>query len=200
MPTGIYNRTKAKPNKGMFRKGHKGWNDGLPRSEKTKRKMSKAWKKKMEEGYIPWSKGKKYSEEHRRKMRKNNARYWLNKHRTEEVKIKISQNNAKVWLGKKLPWMSGKNHPNWRGGKSFEPYGLDFNEQLKEKIRKRDNYICQECGYTEKQLGYKLSSHHVDYNKKNNREDNLISLCRNCHSQTNFNRNDWIKYFQGKIL
>ena len=41
--------------------------------------------------------------------------------------------------------------------------------------------------------------HHVDYNKKNNDPANLISLCKACHAQTNFNRNDWMEYFEGKI-
>ncbi len=88
---------------------------------------------------------------------------------------------------------------NWQNGKSFEPYGPEFNKKLKLKIRRRDNFTCQECGYTEKQLGYILSVHHIDYDKKNNKEENLISLCKNCHGQTNFNREDWIDYFNNKM-
>ncbi|GAG97080.1 unnamed protein product, partial [marine sediment metagenome] len=62
----------------------------------------------------------------------------------------------------------------------------DIMKELKGQIRRRDNYTCQQCGYTEKKLGYKLSVHHIDYDKKNNNINNLISLCRVCHSQTNF--------------
>ena len=89
----------------------------------------------------------------------------------------------------------GENSPSWQGGKSFEPYGLDFNKKLKGQIRKRDNYTCQECYQTEKDLGYILRIHHIDYNKKNNNPTNLIGLCKSCHAQTNFNRDDWTKYF-----
>lgn len=99
-------------------------------------------------------------------------------------------------------WLSNKpknKHPNWRGGISFEKYGLDFNKELKNKIRKRDNFTCQECNFTEKMLNYILPVHHIDYNKKNNNENNLISLCRSCHTKTNFNRNNWSKYYQQKI-
>ena len=35
----------------------------------------------------------------------------------------------------------------------------------------------------------------MDYNKKNSNPDNLIILCSNCYSKTNFNRNKWIQYF-----
>lgn len=92
--------------------------------------------------------------------------------------------------------MKGENHPNWQDGKSFEPYGIEFNDQLKEKIRKRDQYRCRMCWKTKKELGYNLDIHHVDYNKNNNIESNLISLCRSCHSKTNWTRENWIKYFQ----
>ena len=93
----------------------------------------------------------------------------------------------------------------WVGGISFEPYGLEFNRQLKRKIRERDNFRCQQCFREQDELydkngkKYSLIIHHIDYDKKNNDENNLISLCRNCHSQTNFKREDWINYFQQKI-
>ena len=97
-------------------------------------------------------------------------------------------------------FMSGKIHPNWRGGISFEPYGLEFNNELKEQIRARDNHTCQECGYTQDQLKYKLHIHHIDYNKTNNHLDNLISLCNSCHVQTNFKRENWINYYKKKVI
>lgn len=103
------------------------------------------------------------------------------------------------------PVMFGKNHPNWKNGVSFEPYGLEFNKKLKEQIRLRDNFRCQECFRHQDELGtkankpYKLMVHHIDFNKNNNNPVNLISLCRNCHVQTNFNRESWIKYFQEKM-
>ena len=73
----------------------------------------------------------------------------------------------------------------------FQGDGSDF--------RKRDNYRCRQCGIMQKELNYKLNVHHIDFNKKNNFPDNLISLCKICHSQTSFNRQDWTNYFQEKI-
>ena len=34
---------------------------------------------------------------------------------------------------------------------------------------------------------------------RNNEPENLISLCKSCHTQTNFKREDWTVYFQNKL-
>lgn len=120
-------------------------------------------------GNVPWNKGKKHSEETKRKMRENHADY------------------------------NGSNHPNWQGGKSFEPYGLEFNENLREVVRNRDRRRCIICEKTELDNKERLVVHHADYDKQNNNPNNLFSLCRSCHIKTNYNRKKWIKYFQ-KLL
>ena len=88
-----------------------------------------------------------------------------------------------------------KNHA-WMGGISLQGYGTEFNNILREKIRFRDSYCCQKCFLHQSKLGRKPDIHHIDYNKKNNKPENLISLCRTCHSQTNFNRNYWKDYYK----
>jgi len=92
-------------------------------------------------------------------------------------------------------WVRGKNAPLWRGGINRESYTYEFSNSLKYKIRERDKFTCQLCDKTERKLKRKLSVHHIDYNKKNNDPENLISLCSCDHSKTNFNRN----YFQNKF-
>ena len=118
------------------------------------------------------------------------------------------------WFGKKMPLEARQNmskahlglnalekHPNWLGGKSFEPYSPEFNNQLKELIRTRDGYRCQLCFkhqdelFTKKGKSVKLSVHHIDYNKLNCMPNNLISLCKSCHTKTNCNRAYWTNYF-----
>jgi len=96
--------------------------------------------------------------------------------------------------------VGGENNGNWQGGKSFEIYPQAFSKSLKERIRTKDNHTCQECKFIENQLEKKLHIHHIDYNKQNNDENNLISLCNSCHAQTNFKRKDWTKYLKNKIL
>ena len=105
------------------------------------------------------------------------------------------------------PWNKGKSmkhsgsfkskevHPNWQGGIAHLPYLYEFNKELKSIIRKRDNYTCQIC--FKKQIIRTFVVHHIDYDKNNNLEDNLITLCRSCHAKTNFNRKSWIRFFKG---
>ncbi len=81
--------------------------------------------------------------------------------------------------------------PAWRGGVSFVNYGTEFTKQLKEQVRDNFNRACFICGINEKECKTKLDVHHIDYNKKNNTIDNLICLCKICHTKTNFNRDYW---------
>jgi len=111
------------------------------------------------------------------------------------------------WEENILPYMkrpAGVEHSNWQGGISKEPYPFEFDNELKEKIRKRDKYQCQICGITEEEhlilYGADLNIHHKDYNKKNIKEGNLTSLCNQCHGRTNFNRNYWKEYFNERYI
>jgi len=97
-------------------------------------------------------------------------------------------------------YFTGENSPNWRGGLSFEPYGREFNMKVKEYVRRRDNYTCQECGVAEDAMGRRLSVHHCDYEKNNNNADyNLITLCVSCNSIANANRGFWYEYYLYKL-
>jgi len=96
--------------------------------------------------------------------------------------------------------INGANNPMWNGGSSFEPYAPEFNASLKESIRDRDHRECQICHKKEKDLKglhKKLCVHHIDYDKANYNEENLISLCLDCHNKTNNinNRDYWFAYF-----
>ena len=97
---------------------------------------------------------------------------------TPETRAKISAKN-KLWkhaLGSKAS--------NWQGGKSFEPYSVQFNQKLREEVRQRDNKTCQLCGITSKEQGHALDVHHWDYDKSRGDPYYFISLCHNCHSKT----------------
>lgn len=95
--------------------------------------------------------------------------------------------------------IEGDKNPNWLGGISNNGYSWKFNESLKESIRRRDNYECQNCGMTEKehltQYNEVLHIHHIDYDKENNNKTNLLSLCLRCNIKANYNRDYWTEYF-----
>lgn len=115
----------------------------------------------------------------------------------------VSEARKNGLINGRIQPLHGEGHPFWRGGVSFEPYPPEFNERLKEKIRRRDCYICQRCGMMQKEsLGEfqkKLAIHHIDYDKENCDESNLIALCPKCNSDVNFNREYWTRYFSQKV-
>lgn len=110
-----------------------------------------------------------------------------------------SEEQKKKWSDTR----KGKKHYNWRGGISKFPYLFNFNDELKNEIKERDNYICQNCKITEEEhitvFGRVLPIHHIDYDKKNNNKNNLITVCIACNVRANYNRNYWIKFFK-KII
>ena len=92
-----------------------------------------------------------------------------------------------------------RNHPCYIDRISFENYPRIFNFFLKLKIRKRDNYKCQYCGMTQEEHFEKynrdIEIHHIDYDKTNCKEDNLIALCKGCNINANFDRDYYYAYF-----
>lgn len=99
--------------------------------------------------------------------------------------------------------MKGNKNPNWIDGRSFKDYPLEFNKNLKAKIRARDDYQCQNCEMTEEEhlivYGRVLDVHHIDYNKNNCNKINLISLCQGCNLRANWNRDYWQEYYLNKL-
>ena len=57
--------------------------------------------------------------------------------------------------------------------------------KAKKECRKRYNYICQICGREG------LDAHHIDLDETNNKQENLICLCRSCHERVHLERYLW---------
>jgi len=140
-------------------------------------------------GNVPWNKGKK-----------GVSGGW-NRGLTKETDPRVKKHSERM-RGNKLakgtpPWNKGKHvfvgpeNPNWKGGKyrnQFHPKGWD---KIREKILERDEGICQLCAKPAEVV------HHIDYNRRNNKPGNLISLCRSCNGKVNANRKLWTNYFEG---
>lgn len=170
---------------------------------KTKRKQShslkKTWKndRKRFKNTPLFEKGEHFSP--KTEFKKGQKSWITGRNHTKKAKKKLSIAKKGKLNPEHSLRMLRENNPNWKGGITFEPYGIEFDKDLKDKIRERDNFTCQICSIDEQNLKRKLSIHHIDYDKQNNKEENLISLCNICHCKTEYNRLKWILYFQTKL-
>lgn len=128
-----------------------------------------------------WLKGKKMPKEIRKKLSISHKRAWaegkmdnrkrlvgnLNHSKKPEVRQKISMANR------------GKGHWNWQGGITGKNYPPEWNIYLRELVKERDNFTCQNCGCKDK----KLNVHHINHNKKDCSLNNLITWCTSCHTR-----------------
>lgn len=174
----------------VFQKNNK-INSGRKRIDVTLRNIIDNPIKKIKHPFL----GKQHTKETKIKMRQN---HWskngfvhpmLGKHHSEETK-KIKSIN-----------MIGNKNPNWINGKSMEPYTKEFNKKFKCLIKERDG-CCMLCNVSLEDLRLlkrQVNVHHIDYNKLNSFPQNCVTLCNLCHNKTNFNRTQWILFFQSLL-
>ena len=145
------------------------------------------WKESSKKKLSLTKKGKPRSLETKLKISKGLKNHPCYKNPLRNIKISqaLLKNPIKYWLGKKRLSMTGNKNWNWKGGFN-EPYTIDWTNSLRIAIRERDKYTCQICGT--KQGDFAFDIHHIDYNKKNCNPNNLITLCRSCHTKTTHNR------------
>jgi hypothetical protein len=156
-------------------------NKGRICSEETKKKISKVLK------------GKSYlNPEQRHRISNTLKEYYKthdnpfkDKHHSEEAKEKNRIAHKGIFIGDKAS--------NWQGGKDSFPYAIEWTPWLREEIKIRDNYTCQNPNCTNEFPV--LDVHHIDYKKDNNDPSNLITLCKRCHGKTQKHRQKWITYY-----
>ncbi len=179
-------------NNGMYGKTH---------TKEAKKKISNFWKgrkfsKQIIDKITKANKGKVRTKEQRKQISlslkeyyKYNENPFKGKHHTEETKKKLKKALKGKYINEKAS--------NWKGGVSSLPYSIEWNKWLREEIKERDNYNCQnpKC----KNKSNILDVHHIDYNKNNNNKNNLITICKSCHGKTQRRRKYWIWYYK-KLL
>ncbi|MEK6885007.1 MAG: hypothetical protein AABY22_35575, partial [Nanoarchaeota archaeon] len=154
-------------------------------SLETRKKISETRKSRIKEGkFVVWNKGKphlygnlnpskridvriKISNKLKGRKFSNIWRQNISKTRIRLYKEGKLENLRKL-ISDRSKMQVGAKSPTWKGGLSFEPYSVDFNNQLKNSIIQYYNYKCQIC-FT-KQNNRKLDVHHINYNKKDSRE------------------------------
>ncbi len=87
--------------------------------------------------------------------------------------------------------MAGEGNPNWLGGLSKIPYHWTFKQISREVIRRDGECKNPLCDRADS----RLVTHHINYDKADNRPENLVALCVTCNSKVNFNRDEWMKLF-----
>lgn len=60
-------------------------------------------------------------------------------------------------------------------------YASGFTPKLTARIRQRDGNACRICGLSSEPKSRKLVVHHIDEQRIDHSDENLITLCRSCH-------------------
>jgi len=170
-------------------------------------KAQKERKHQPQEGFQKENKiwlGRSHSQITKEKIRIKIKQRWLDP--VYKERIRTFMRNSPYFKKNCIPWNKGKKwielsqtrmgsgNPAWQGGKSFEPYPISFNSQLKNRVKERDNHYCQLCR-TQKDLRI----HHINYNKEDCNLSNLITLCKRCNTTVNGKRQIWTIFFKNKI-
>jgi len=159
--------TKAKISKAHTGKKRK------PRSAEYCKNISKALK------------GRKLSAEHCKAIGKAVKKRYEN----PAERKKVSDANKKRFEDpEQRRKISGSNSANWIDGKSLEKRPSELTFQYRQSIRRRDDFICAMCDLKVNGKHERFPVHHIDHNRENNHPDNLITLCKSCHEDTQFNR------------
>ena len=134
----------------------------------------------------------------------------------QEVRDKISKSLKGRFPGKKNPfygkkhsdetkikWLEnkrqfGKKNHQWINGCGIEPYCEVWKDkEYKQDIMERDNHKCLNSYCSG--VSNNLVLHNIDYNKKNCKPSNLITVCVSCNSRANKDRR-WHKSWYRAIL
>lgn len=179
MPTGIYDRTKAKPNAGLFRQGE----HRSPNTEFKKGQHSSPDTEfhKGDTRLIEILELRRYMYSDPSWLEKQSVSH-LGQHSSPETEIKRGQHlSTDTEFDGSL---GGRNHWNWKGGISSENQLCRSSGEYakwRKAVFKKDNFICQICG----DRGVYFEAHHIksfaQYPQLRFELLNGVTLCKSCH-------------------
>lgn len=127
------------------------------------------------------------------------------KKHTEKTKKQISKSRIGLYAGNKNPMYGKKGilSPAWKGGISTKQasfYASDNWQKKRFEIMNKDQFICAICGKEAKKTKNTFNVHHIiplSVSWELRLEDNnLITLCEECHKTTFNHEIDFIPTFQ----
>ena len=80
----------------------------------------------------------------------------------------------------------------------YKKYSIAWKKELKELIRERDSYKCQICQNGDSKEAHCV--HHIDEDKMNCDFDNLVTLCRTCHTILHNKKGDLIEILKESLI
>jgi ssDNA-binding Zn-finger/Zn-ribbon topoisomerase 1 len=104
--------------------------------------------------------------------------FWGKRHSSDSVKKMVAHPNRPRFA-------PGELNPNFvRFGKDFTP--ISASSKFSQRERSKAG-ACERCGFDEVEI---LQLHHKDRNRRNNKAENLETLCPNCHFREHFQAQD----------
>jgi hypothetical protein len=89
--------------------------------------------------------------------------------------MKFLKDNPNFVLGEQI---KGEKNPNWAGG--VYPYNAKWSDVVRPRTLERDNHTCQQC-LKKGSKNLQLDVHHINGDTRDDRDENLITLCHKCH-------------------
>lgn len=116
--------------------------------------------------------------------------YMIERNKRLDIRRKVSLHRRGKCAGEDHPFFN-KSRPNpkvrgalnynWKGG-GRSKYPGSFSSALKRRVKARDAGRCRKCGNKSGAVA-RLEVHHLDFDRKNNKMKNLLTVCSACHAK-----------------